>query len=64
MLHAGGERLGESFLTFLETVVGDVFAVAGDSDFMENVVEPSTDAMAEELVQFDGHNGCGRVDEI
>ena len=64
MLHAGGERLGESSLTFLEIVVGDVIAVAGDSDFVKDVVEPSTDAMAEELVQFDGHNGCGRVDEI
>lgn len=64
MLHAGGERLGDSFLTLFEIVVGDVITVAGDSDLVEDVVEPSTDAMAEELVQFNGHNGCGRVDEI
>ena len=55
MLHAGGERLGESFLTFFETAVGDVLAVVGDS--AEDAVEPSTDAMGEEFVQSDGHGG-------
>ncbi len=55
MLHAGGERLGESFLTFFETAVGDVLAVVGDS--AEDAVEASTDAIGEELVQSDGHGG-------
>ncbi len=55
MLHAGGERLGESFLTFFDTAVGDVLAVVGNST--EEVVETSTDAMGEELVQSDGHGG-------
>ena len=53
MLHAWGERLRESFLTFLEMAVGDVLVVAGNS--AEVTVEASTDALGEELVQSDGH---------
>ena len=55
MLHAGGERLGESFLTFLETAIVDVLAVVGKSE--EDAMEALTDALREELVQTDGHGG-------
>ena len=55
MLHAGGERLGESFLTLFETAVGDILAIVGDS--AQEAVEASTDAMGEELVKSDGHGG-------
>lgn len=49
MLHARGERLGQSFLTFFETAIGDVLAVVGNP--AEDAVEASTD------VQSDGHGG-------
>ena len=55
MLHAGGERLGESFSTFLETAIVNVLAVVGKSE--EDVVEAMTDALGEELVQTEGHSG-------
>ena len=55
MLHAGGEGLGESFSTFLETAIVKVLAVVGESE--EDVVEAMTDALGEELVQTEGHDG-------
>ena len=60
MLHAGGERLGKSFLTLLETAIGEVLAIVGD--FAEDEVEASTDAMGEEPVQSHGHGGL--MDEM
>lgn len=55
MLHARNERLGEIFLAFFEAALRDILAVVGDS--AEDVVEASTNAMGEELVQSDDHDG-------
>ena len=55
MLHAGGERLRESFSTFLETAIVDVLAVVGKSE--KDVVKAMTDALSEEPMQTEGHGG-------